>query len=163
MKRKAVLAVSVVVILCLLLLASVFLREWPVSKNLQYRMFTDVLPVQTYQGGYHSVENLETMVFAHGEFKYTSTWAVDGRMEYLHISGKVYPLWGDYGYMKVSARMATEGLVELLSHLNIPLALNRQLEFSEGSYSYVRLLKNSSSGMCFYHYDSNNVFCFGVK
>lgn len=50
MKSKAVLAASVVVILCLLLVASVFLREWPVSKNLQYRMFTDVQPVQTYQG-----------------------------------------------------------------------------------------------------------------
>ncbi len=50
MKSKAVLVASVVVILCLLLVASVFLREWPVSKNLQYRMFTDVQPVQTYQG-----------------------------------------------------------------------------------------------------------------
>lgn len=147
-----------------LVVAAVYLREWGVEQNVEYRMstalYTEKDDVQK-DGGV--INNIETMTFGHRSFQYTSTWQKSGRTEYLYVTGDVTPIWGDYAYMAIEKRVVTDGLSDLLSGLGVPIILDRQLELSEGSTSYVRLLKNDSSGMCFYHYDNNSLFCFGLR
>lgn len=161
--KKALFLVALVCNLSLVVVA-VYLREWGVEQNVEYRMDTAIYTNRddaVKDGGV--INNIETMALGHRSFQYTSTWQESGRTEYLYVTGDIAPIWGDYAYMTIEKRVVTDGLSDLLSDLGVPIILDRQLELSEGSTSYVRLLKNDSSGMCFYHYDNNSLFCFGLR
>lgn len=147
-----------------LILAAIYFREWGLERNVEYRMSTEIYNETNgvLLGGV-PLNNIETMTLGHRSFQYTSAWQKLGRTEYLYVTGSITPIWGDYAYMSIEKSVKTEGLSDLLSGIGVPIILDRQLELSEGSTSYVRLLKNDSSGMCFYHYDNNSLFCFGLR
>jgi hypothetical protein len=77
-------------------------RELDVQKNVEYRMVT---AIYTLTGATRKevweVENIETMTFGHRAFQYTSTWQINGRTEYLYMTGRITPVWGDYAFMSV--------------------------------------------------------------
>lgn len=139
-------------------------RELDVQKNVEYRMVT---AIYTLTGATRKevweVENIETMTFGHRAFQYTSTWQINGRTEYLYMTGRITPVWGDYAFMSVEKQVVTDGLAEFLAELGVHIVLDRQMELADGNTSYIRLLKNDSAGMCFYHYDNNSLFCFGLR
>ncbi|MBD9504551.1 hypothetical protein IB256_27480 [Pseudomonas sp. PDM17] len=162
MSRKIAAMIGLGVVVVLLAVANLFLREWPLPKNAEYSLRTRVMVAAPGLEGEYA-DNLETISFGHGSFRYSSTWMANGQIERLSVEGNVLPLWRNYGYMTINKREATGGLVDLLKSLRIPLALQRQLELSVGSSSYVKLLGGAGSGMCFYHYDSNNLFCFELR
>lgn len=147
-----------------LVVVAVYLREWGVEQNVEYRMDTAIYTDRddALSEG-RAINNVETMTLGHRSFQYTSTWKKSGRAEYLYVTGDITPIWGDYAYMAIEKSVVTDGLSDLLSELGVPIILDRQLELSEGSTSYIRLMKNDSSGMCFYHYDNNSLFCFGLR
>ncbi|WP_432755271.1 hypothetical protein [Pseudomonas sp. WMBT8] len=155
-----------VVLVCSLVLVTlaVYLREWGVEKNVEYKMRTAIyIEKDDALKNERVINNVETMTLGHRSFQYTSTWQKAGETEYLYVTGDITPIWGAYAYMSIEKQVVTDGLRTLLSELGVPIILDRQLELSEGSTSYVRLLKNDSSGMCFYHYDNNSLFCFGLR
>ncbi|TKJ79218.1 hypothetical protein PkoCFBP13504_20780 [Pseudomonas koreensis] len=141
-----------------------FFRELGVEKNVEYKMTTEIYvdSDSTLLGG-KFIRNVETMAFGHRSFQYASTWQKNGAAEYLYVMGRITPIWGEYAYMVVEKQVVTDGLASLLAELDVPIILDRQLQLSEGSTSYIRLVKNDSSGMCFYHYDNNSLFCFGLR
>lgn len=161
---KKILVLSVVICSLILIVLAAYLREWGLEKNVEYRMLTSLyIEKDAAMKEGRVINNIETMTLGHRSFQYTSTWQDSGRTEYLYVTGDITPIWGDYAFMTIEKEVITKGLDDLLSEFGVPVILDRQLEFAEGSSSYVRLLKNDFSGMCFYHYDNNGLFCFGLR